>query len=274
MKQVLYALLLVPACIGHYAHVKKHFEKKVEKPDCHVEWEDIVTPQCKTSYEQVCVEEYKDQCKTEYSTSCETEYKTQCKTEYEELCETTDKKQCHTEHEQECHEEYNEQCSTEYTEQCTDLPREVCHDEPTQECSTEYSEVCGTEYEEVCHTEYTEQCKDVPECWVEQKEECHTVQVKVHQKSTPKYSKKWKRSLVDGEAVDSPVEEEEEDSEGEIVIDAGEEVDADGESRGTRGTKPWARSKKKSYGTKTETVCNHVPVKRCTSKQVCDQVSR
>merc|ERR1711970_1201948 len=49
-----------------------------------------------------------------------------------------------------------------------------------------------TEFEEACHTEYTEQCKDVPECWEEQQEECHTVQVKVHHEQ-PEH-KKWKRS--------------------------------------------------------------------------------
>ena len=67
--------VLVPACAGFLAQVKKHFdeknaevrkhfdekkvqvrehfEKKLEKPECHVEWEDVVTPHCKTSYEQV-----------------------------------------------------------------------------------------------------------------------------------------------------------------------------------------------------------------------------
>merc|ERR1712037_175441 len=88
--------------------------------------------------------------------------------EYEELCETTERQKCRTE------------------------PREACHTESTQECATEYSEVCGTEFEEACHTEYTEQCKDVPECWEEQQEECHTVQVKVHHEQ-PEH-KKWKRS--------------------------------------------------------------------------------
>merc|ERR1712037_409257 len=112
--------------------------------------------------------------------------------EYEELCETTERQKCRTEHEQQCQEEFSEECQTEYSEQCTEEPREACHTESTQECATEYSEVCGTEFEEACHTEYTEQCKDVPECWEEQQEECHTVQVKVHHEQ-PEH-KKWKRS--------------------------------------------------------------------------------
>merc|ERR1711970_910649 len=199
MRLLFIAFFLAPACTGFLARVRDHFEKKLDhfekkfkKPECHVDWEDVTTPHCETTHEQVCTEEYKNQCKTEYSTTCKTEYNTQCKTEYEELCETVDKQKCHTEHDQRCHEEYSEECQTEYSEQCTEEPREACHTESTQECATEYSEVCGTEFEEACHTEYTEQCKDVPECWEEQQEECHTVQVKVHHEQ-PEH-KKWKRS--------------------------------------------------------------------------------
>merc|ERR1711936_318313 len=137
----------------------------------------------------------------------------------------------------ECRERTNQECTTEYSEQCADAPREVCHEESTQECSTEYSEVCGTEYQEECYdsssdeckTEFTEECTDVPECWIEQKEECHTVQVNVHHRSKPNY-KKWKRPVVDGETVDSEVEE------GEAEYDAGE--DGESESRDERSIKP------------------------------------
>ena len=71
-------------------------------------------------------------------------------------------------------------------------------------------------------------------------------------------SKKWKRSVVDGETVDSEV------GEGEAEYDAGE--DDESEPRDERSIKPWAHSSKKSYGTKAQIVCNHVPVKRCSSK--------
>merc|ERR1719237_1713701 len=168
MRLLLIAFFLAPACTGFLARVRDHFEKKFKKPECHLEWEDVTTPHCKTTYEQVCVEEFKNQCKTEYNTSCQTEYVTQCETEYEELCETTERQRCRTEHEQQCREEFSEECQTEYSEQCLEEPREACH------------------------TEYTEQCKDVPECWEEQQEECHTVQVKVHHEQ-PEH-KKWKRS--------------------------------------------------------------------------------
>ena len=75
MRWFFIAFILVPACTGFLAQVKKHFheknadlrkhldeknaqvkehfQKKLEKPECHVEWEDVVTPHCKTSYEQV-----------------------------------------------------------------------------------------------------------------------------------------------------------------------------------------------------------------------------
>merc|ERR1712192_260276 len=103
MRLLLIAFFLAPVCTGFLARVRDHFEKKYDhlekkfkKPECHLEWEDVITPHCETTHEQVCVEEYKNQCKTEYST--------QCKTEYEELCETTDKQKCHTEHDQQCHE--------------------------------------------------------------------------------------------------------------------------------------------------------------------------
>merc|ERR1711934_168832 len=99
MKLVYIALFVVPACTGFFAPIRDrvvdHFEQKLKRPECHVEWEDVTTPHCETHHEQVCVEEYKNQCQTEYST--------QCKTEYEELCETTDHQKCHTEHNQQCH---------------------------------------------------------------------------------------------------------------------------------------------------------------------------
>ena len=59
---------------------------------------------------------------------------------------------------------------------------------------------------------------------------------------------------------------EEEDAEDD---DEGEEAEEDeAASRGERSIKPWARSEKKSYGSKAHTICKHVPVKRCTSKYV------
>merc|ERR1719239_1981365 len=75
--------------------------------------------------------------------------------------------------------------------------------------------------------EYTEKCWDEPECWVEQKEECHHVQVKVHHHHEPKQQyKKWKRS-DDGEdsGVDDMGEEgesveEEKEAVGEVVTEA------------------------------------------------------
>merc|ERR1719228_1790521 len=235
MKPVYIALFVVPACTGFFAQIRDrvvdHFEQKLKRPECHVEWEDVTTPHCETHHEQVCVEEYKNQCKTEY----------------EELCETTDHQKCHTELDQQCHEEFNEECKTEYSEQCWDEPREACHKESSQECSTEYSEVCGTEYEQACHTEYAEECWDEPECWVEEKEECHNVQVEVHHHDhQPKHQyKKWKRS-VDGvvsevedmgdEVKDIGEDESEEDAElsgGEEVVES-EAVAEDGTVRKER----------------------------------------
>ena len=93
MKLLYVACFVIPACTGFFAQIRDHFEKKLKKPDCHIEWEDVSTPHCETHHEQVaaetnlvsifylvtqvCVEEYKNQCKTEYSTSCNTEYNTQ-----------------------------------------------------------------------------------------------------------------------------------------------------------------------------------------------------
>ena len=64
MKLFLVAFLLVPACTGYFAQIrdhlekkgswiKDHFEKKLKKPECHVEWEDVSTPHCETHNEQV-----------------------------------------------------------------------------------------------------------------------------------------------------------------------------------------------------------------------------
>jgi len=235
MKLIYVVCFMLPACMGFIAHVqhlkdhvhakvqhlKDHIKEKLKKPECHVEWEDVTTPHCETHKEQVCVEEYKNQCHTEYSTSCKTEYNTQCTTEYEELCETTDHQKCHTEHDQQCHEEFNEECKTEYSEQCWDEPREACHTESPEDCSTEYSEVCGTEYEQACHTEYAEECWDEPECWVEEKEECHNVHV--HDHHPKQHNKKWKRS-VDGE--DSEVDDMDDKLE-DVGEKDGSEEDAD-----------------------------------------------
>merc|ERR1719445_2348971 len=281
MKLLYVACFVIPTCTGFFAQIRDHFEKKLKKPDCHIEWEDVSTPHCETHHEQVCVEEYKNQCKTEYSTSCNTEYNTQCKTEYEELCETTDHQKCHTEHDQQCHDEYNEECKTEYSEQCWDEPREACH------------------------SESTEQCKDVPECWVEQQEECHTVQVKVHHHEKPKYQK-WKRSSEEEAVVDGDVEvgvaEGEIGTTGGVTKVEGGEMTADGSIRKERslhlltglagavagshvgkklglgvglaiglGSKKLALKKKEKvvhhkshpkavhHKVKHETVCNHVP---------------
>merc|ERR1719186_1109317 len=127
MRLLLIAFFLAPACTGFFARVRDHFEKKFKKPECHLEWEDVTTPHCETTHEQVCVEEFKNQCKTEYNTSCQTEYVTQCETEYEELCEMTERQRCRTEHEQQCQEEFSEECQTEYSEQCTEEQQEECH---------------------------------------------------------------------------------------------------------------------------------------------------
>ena len=53
MKLLLVALFLAPACTGFLARVRDHFEKKFKKPECHLEWEDVVTPHCETKHEQV-----------------------------------------------------------------------------------------------------------------------------------------------------------------------------------------------------------------------------
>ena len=61
MRWLCVSFLLLPACSGFLAPAKKaHWpQKKVEKPDCHVVWEDVVTPHCKTSYEQVRLQRIK-----------------------------------------------------------------------------------------------------------------------------------------------------------------------------------------------------------------------
>merc|ERR1719430_2795938 len=119
------------------------------------------------------------------------------------------KPECHVEREDvttpHC-ESYNEQV-------CVEEFQNHCHTESSQECSTEYSEVCETEHEQACHTEYSEECRDEPECWVEEKEECQDVQIKVQHQPKQKWSK-WKRS-VDGEVPDAEdvgdVDDDEED---------------------------------------------------------------
>ena len=76
-----------------------------------------------------------------------------------------------------------------------------------------------------------------------------------HPKARPAFSK-WKRSVVDGETVEVEVEDEE-------VADVDEGEEDAGESRGERSA-GWARSKQ----AQTQTVCKHVPVKRCTSRYI------
>ena len=53
MRFLLITLFLAPACTGFLARVRDHFEKKFKKPECHLEWEDVTTPHCETSHEQV-----------------------------------------------------------------------------------------------------------------------------------------------------------------------------------------------------------------------------
>ena len=53
MRLLLIAFFLAPACSGFLARVRDHFEKKFKKPECHLEWEDVVTPHCETKHEQV-----------------------------------------------------------------------------------------------------------------------------------------------------------------------------------------------------------------------------
>merc|ERR1719220_1683977 len=197
MKCLLITLLVVSTSASFLARVRNHWEEKTEKPECHVEFEDVTTPHCETHHEQVCVEEYKNQCKTEYSTSCQTEYNTQCKTEYEELCELVEREQCRTEHDEQCHDEFVEECKTEYTEECENEPEEKCHTVTSQECTTEYDEVCSIDYADSCHQEWVEKCKEVPDCRTEWQEECHT---------KPK-STKWKRHAIDEMEI-ADVEEE------------------------------------------------------------------
>ena len=57
MKLVYIALFVVPACTGFFAQIRDrvvdHFEQKLKRPECHVEWEDVTTPHCETHHEQV-----------------------------------------------------------------------------------------------------------------------------------------------------------------------------------------------------------------------------
>ena len=54
MRFLLIAVFLAPACTGFFAaRVSDHSEKKFKKPECHLEWEDVTTPHCETSHEQV-----------------------------------------------------------------------------------------------------------------------------------------------------------------------------------------------------------------------------
>merc|ERR1719397_1209056 len=164
---------------------------------------------------------------------------------------------------------------------------------------------------------YTEQCKDVPECWVEQQEECHTVQVKVHHQEQPKYQK-WKRSSEE-EGIEDVYEKVEVDEDDIGTVEGtkieGEEMAADVGVRKERsllagftgavvgghiakklgfsaglaiglGSKKLALKKKAApkavhhkshhkavhHKSKQETVCNNVPVKRCTSTKQCEKV--
>merc|ERR1719495_2678880 len=171
MMNYLLLTLLVGTSASFLARVRNHWEEKTNKPECHIEFEDVTEPHCETTTEQVCWEDLKNQCKTEYSTSCQTEYNTQCKTEFEELCELVEREQCRTELE------------------------EQCHDETSQECTTEYDEVCSIDYAESCHQEWVEKCKEVPDCRTEWQEECQ-----------PK-STKWKRHAID-EMETADVEED------------------------------------------------------------------
>merc|ERR1719341_1010908 len=204
MKCLLLSILVVSTSASFLARVRNHWEEKIRKPECHIEFEDVTEPHCETTTEQVCWEELKNQCKTEYSTSCQTEYNTQCTTEFEELCELVEREQCHTELDEQCHDEFVEECKTEYTEECENEPEEKCHTETSQECTTEYDEVCSIDYAESCHPEWVEKCKEVPDCRTEWQEECHTVPVKEDVK--PKFTK-WKRHAVD-EMETADVEEE------------------------------------------------------------------
>ena len=153
---------------------------------------------------------------------------------------------------------------------------------------------------------------------MEQQEECHTVQVKVHHHEKPKYQK-WKRSSEEEAIEDGDVEVGV--AEGEIVTTGGVtkveggEMAADGSIRKERslhlltglagavagshvgkklglgvglaiglGSKKLALKKKEKvvhhkshpkavhHKVKHETVCNHVPVKRCTSTKQCEKV--
>ena len=54
MRLLFIAFFLAPACTGFLARVRDHFEKKFKKPECHLEWEDVSTPHCQTTHEQVC----------------------------------------------------------------------------------------------------------------------------------------------------------------------------------------------------------------------------
>merc|ERR1719209_938077 len=61
MKFMCLALLAVPAWSGY---------SPISKQSCRLEWQDVVSPQCTTTNEQVCADELQDECTTEYSTSC------------------------------------------------------------------------------------------------------------------------------------------------------------------------------------------------------------
>merc|ERR1719249_399741 len=126
MKLLLVALFLAPACTGFLARVRDHFEKKFKKPECHLEWEDVVTPHCETEHDQQCHDEYNEECKTEYSE--------QCWDEPREACHSESTQECSTEYSEVCGTEYEEACHTEYTEQRKDVPE--CWVEQQEECHT------------------------------------------------------------------------------------------------------------------------------------------
>merc|ERR1719500_1469450 len=115
----LVALCLLPASLGLYKHLLK---KLKPKDTCHTVWEEVVTPRCKTTYEELCTTVEEEKCKTSHTTQCEEHPQEHCETVFRDECSEVDdhRVQCNTEYDQECWEESEEQCE------------QVCHSKPVK----------------------------------------------------------------------------------------------------------------------------------------------
>ena len=159
---LLLGILAVPLINSHLLFGKKLLlAKKLlgEKEDCHVVYEDKITPHCSTTFEQVghsipvllkqvsfsswltfkiflnyfifcnhppflfqqCVDSSSEECHTSYTNSCVEETQKQCQTEHFQDCRTEDRQSCKTEQDSLCETNYEEECRTELRERCTQV---------------------------------------------------------------------------------------------------------------------------------------------------------